>query len=104
MIPPKMPTLTTTAAVSDGMPPNDPVTSIAIGVVTDLAAKDITISCDAPHKSATITTEMMPDMHPPRADKVIGSNCFLTVDNCLYKGTPSATTAGLSQNSMYLPY
>ena len=43
-MPPKMPTLTTTAAVNEGMPPSVEVTSIAIGVVTDLAASDITIS------------------------------------------------------------
>ena len=82
-MPPKMPTLTTTAAVSDGMPPSELVTSMAIGVVTDFAASDITTSCDAPQTSATHTTEMMPEMQPPSADSVMGSSCFLTVDSCL---------------------
>ena len=39
-IPPSKPTQTTTAAVSEGMPPSDLVTSMAIGVVTDLGARE----------------------------------------------------------------
>ena len=43
-IPPKIPVQTTTAAVSDGIPPTVDEISIAMGVVTALGAKDIILS------------------------------------------------------------
>ena len=49
------------------------------------------------------TTETIPTMQPASSDKRIGTICFLMVDNCIYKGTPKATTAGLSQNSIIRP-
>ncbi len=45
---PSKPTATTTAAVSDGIPPIALVTSMAIGVVTDLGANERMTSCEAP--------------------------------------------------------
>lgn len=47
-IAPSKPTATTTAAVSDGIPPIALVTSMAIGVVTDFGASERITSCEAP--------------------------------------------------------
>ena len=48
MMAPKIPTNTTIVAVRAGMPPTLLVTSMAIGVVTDLAANESTTSVEAP--------------------------------------------------------
>ena len=63
-IAPNKPTATTTAAVSDGIPPMALVTSIAIGVVTDLGARDRITSWEAPINFAISTTEITPTMQP----------------------------------------
>lgn len=63
-IAPNRPTATTTAAVSDGIPPMALVTSIAIGVVTDFGASDRITSCEAPINFAISTTEITPTMQP----------------------------------------
>ena len=63
-IAPNKPTATTTAAVSDGIPPMALVTSIAIGVVTDLGASDRITSWEAPMNFAISTTEITPTMQP----------------------------------------
>lgn len=89
---PSRPTHTTTAAVSDGIPPNVLVTSIAIGVVTDLGASDRITSCEAPINLAINTTDITPTIQPANWDRMMGSSCFLMVSSCRYKGTPSATT------------
>ena len=52
---PKMPVITTTAAVSEGMPPRAWVTSMAMGVVTDLLAIEMITTLDAPKSWATTT-------------------------------------------------
>ena len=75
------PTATTTAAVSDGIPPMAFVTSIAIGVVTYFGARDRITSWEAPINFAISTTEMTPTMHPASCDKRIGNNCFLIISN-----------------------
>ena len=85
------------------MPPIDFAISIAMGVVTAFGASDMTTSRVAPKNSARITTETMPATHPASSDKSSGSNCFLMAFSCLYSGMPRATTAGLSQKSMYSP-
>ena len=102
-IAPSNPTQTTTAAVSEGMPPNVLVTSMAIGVVTDLGANDRITSWDAPINLAINTTETTPIKQPASCDSKIGSNCFLIVSNWRYNGTPNATTAGFNQNSIRCP-
>ena len=101
--PPMSPVITTMAAVSDGMPPSVCVTSIAMGVVTDLLASDATTSREAPSMRAVATTLMMPTMHPIICEASIGNICFLICDSCRYSGTPRATTAGFSQNSIICP-
>lgn len=80
---PNIPTTTTTAAVSEGMPPMLRDTSMAMGVVTDLGASDMATSWLAPHIRATITTETMPDMQPTSDDTTSGTICFLIVESCL---------------------
>ena len=65
---PSKPTQTTTAAVRDGIPTNVLVTSIAIGVVTDLGASDRMTSCEAPISLAISTTEITPTKLTIRAD------------------------------------
>ena len=100
---PKMPTNTTIVAVRDGMPPMLCVTSIAIGVVTDFAASESTTMRDAPKYCARATTDTMPTRHPTSCDMNIGTiSCFMEW-SCLYSGTPSDTTAGLSQKSIFEP-
>ncbi len=76
VMPPNMPVHTTTAAVSAGMPPMACVTSMAIGVVTDFDASDMTTSRDAPSICATMTTDAMPTMHPATSARRMGRNCF----------------------------
>ena len=100
MIAPSTPVITTTAAVSAGIPPKDVVTSIAIGVVTDLAAIDITTSFEAPKSFATKTALIIPTQVPISWAIISGNHKRCMALNCIYKGTPRATTAGLSQNSM----
>ena len=73
---------------------------MAIGVVTDFGARERITSCEAPISLAISTTETTPTKQPANCDNNMGSNCFLIVSNCKYRGTPSATTAGLSQNSI----
>ena len=97
------PTLTTTAAVSEGMPPTAFVTSMAIGVVTDFDANDKITSFEAPIFCATYTTEMMPTTQPASSLSMMGTRSFFIFSSCMYKGTPSATTAGRSQNSIMWP-
>ena len=78
-IAPKSPTHITMAAVSDGMPPSCPVTSIAIGVVTDFGAKDIITESEAPIHFATNTTDTTPTTQPASCDMIIGINCLRIV-------------------------
>ena len=81
--PPKIPTQITTAAVSDGIPPTVLVTSIAMGVVTDLAARDKITSCVAPRNLAMSTTEMMPTTQPASSEIRRGRSCLRMVESCL---------------------
>ena len=81
-IAPKIPTHTTTAAVSEGIPPTACVTSMAIGVVTDLEASDTMTSCVAPKSLATPTTETIPTRQPTNCDTMMGRSCFLMVSSC----------------------
>lgn len=80
---PKMPTKTTIVAVSDGMPPMLWVTSMAIGVVTDLAARDRTTSLEAPKYWASMTTDTIPTMQPTNCDMNIGIISCLMECSCL---------------------
>ena len=74
MIAPISPVITTIAAVSEGIPPNTCVTSIAIGVVTDLLASDINTVSEAPSTLAMITTLTIPAMQPTICDANMGKN------------------------------
>ena len=69
------------AAVSEGIPPNTWVTSMAIGVVTDLLASDMMTVSDAPNNLAIITTLTIPTMHPIICEAKMGTNCRLIDDN-----------------------
>ena len=60
-------------------------------------------SCEAPISLAISKTEITPTMQPANWDRMIGSSCFLIVSSCRYRGTPRATTAGFSQNSIKCP-
>ena len=100
---PNRPTHTTTAAVSEGIPPTLLVTSIAMGVVTDLAASEVMIVGLAPSHLAVMTTETIPTRQPVSWEIRMGSSCFFISRNWRYKGTPKATTAGFSQNSIKCP-
>ena len=71
---PKRPTITTIAAVSDGIPPDVLHTSMAIGVVTDLGASDTMTSCDAPRADAIRVTLTNPTRQPTSCDMRIGSS------------------------------
>ena len=64
MMAPISPVITTMAAVSEGIPPSTCVTSMAIGVVTDLLASDINTASDAPKTLAMTTTLTIPAMQP----------------------------------------
>ena len=72
---PKSPTQTTTAAVRGGMPPIDEVISMAIGVVTDLEAREITTSFVAPKRCESVTTDTIPIMHPTNCETIIDVIC-----------------------------
>ena len=80
-IAPSKPTATTTAAVSDGIPPIALVTSMAIGVVTDFGASERITSCEAPMSLAISTTEITPTIHPASWDRRIGKSCFFIISN-----------------------
>ena len=82
------------------MPPTALVTSMAIGVVTDLEASDRITSREAPNSLAIHTTDTTPTTQPASSERRIGVSCFFIVDSCMYKGTPNATTAGRNQNSI----
>ena len=88
------------AAVREGIPFNDSVTAIAIGVVTDLGAREIITSSEAPIHLAVNTTETMPTKQPTNWETNTGISCRRMLLSCRYKGTPKATMAGLSQKSM----
>ena len=74
--------MTTTAAVREGIPPRLCVTSIAIGVVTDLLAIERIITSDAPQSFATVTTLTIPTKQPTSCDKTIGSHRRLMASSC----------------------
>ena len=59
-------------AVSAGMPPTLSVTSMAIGVVTDLAASESTTSVLAPIRRAIPTTDTTPTTQPANCDSSMG--------------------------------
>lgn len=82
-IPPNIPVQTTTAAVSEGIPPTADEISMAIGVVTALGASDIIISWEAPKSFANTTTDTIPATHPASSEISNGSNCFRIVVSCL---------------------
>ena len=102
IIAPISPVITTMAAVSEGIPPSTCVTSMAIGVVTDLLASDRTTASDAPNTLEMTTTLTMPTMQPTVCEANIGRNWLLMEESWRYSGTPRATTAGFSQNAIIL--
>ena len=99
-IAPNKPTITTMAAVSDGIPCKDSDTSIAIGVVTDLGASDMITAFEAPSHLAVSTTETIPTKQPANCEISTGISCRRILLSCRYNGTPRATMAGLSQKSI----
>ena len=97
---PNMPVQTTTAAVREGIPPNDEVISMAIGVVTDLEAREIATSFVAPSRCAIETTEMIPVMQPTSCERIIAVICCFICLRRRYRGRPRETMAGFNQNEM----
>lgn len=97
---PMIPVITTTAAVREGIPPTLCVTSIAIGVVTDLLASDSIMASGAPNTLATTTALTIPTRQPTSCDITMGNHSFFIASSCRYRGTPRATTAGFNQKSI----
>ncbi len=81
-MPPKIPVQTTTAAVSDGIPPIAAEISIAIGVVTALGASEMITSFVAPSSSAIRTTDTIPTTQPASSASSSGSICLRIFSSC----------------------
>ena len=64
MMLPMIPAQTTITAVSPGIPPLLPASSIAIGVVTDLGAREAMSACFTPRRCPIPTIEAMPITAP----------------------------------------
>ena len=81
-IAPSIPVITTTAAVSEGIPPRACVTSMAMGVVTDLDAIEMITTSDALNNLAINTTLTIPTKQPTNCESTMGSHSFLMASNC----------------------
>ncbi len=79
---PNSPTQITMAADKAGMPPKVLVTSMAMGVVTDLAANETMTSCEAPRYLATSDTDMMPTVQPANWLRRMGRICLRMDSSC----------------------
>ncbi len=100
---PIMPTITTMADDSAGMPPIWREISMAMGVDTDLGASERTTSGLAPSHEAISTTDTMPTTHPASSVRKSVRNWLRIWLSSLYSGSARATMAGLSQNSIIRP-
>src|SRR5690606_27381437 len=100
---PKMPTAITTAAVIAGIPETDLVISMAMGVVTDFAANDLTIRLGDSNQIRLNNTINILET-PPMTTAVKNGIILLLISSYLsWNNTPRATTEGPRKKLMYCP-
>ncbi len=87
----------TATAASDGRPPIFSATPIAIGIVADLGASDISSSCDPPSSQAMPTADAIAATEPTSSATPIGSHSRRSRPTWPHSGTASATRGGTDQ-------